>query len=800
MMSIKTKLSAACLLLVLVNVAMGLFSQMSQQRLAGLGVDIYDQAFMAMSYLRSSQNDLSRLRATIDHSPQTSAAVEHLGAASNGDPVAKRVVRDALSDVQVAHDRAMSEEGIKATQNLTDTLTDLELKLRTSDLQSLRAEVESIQEVYDSTVEIYAGDGYLYRRKVQELVDNSFQHTVVAVMTSIILALVIMTILWTSIAPALRFAVAIARSISSGKLDNNIRVSGSNEIAILLRTMSEMQDSLVDKIARIDALATEAQSRAAELTIQNGRFEAALDNMHHGLCMVDADGRLTVANHRFSEMFGTFLPFEGDMTRWSLFPKLDRCFCACATAIEELPDGRIISIACQSVQAGGWVVTFEDVTERHRAEAKLSHMARHDALTRLPNRILFNERVDEAVKRLGRGEGFAVLCLDLDRFKQVNDTLGHLAGDELLRQVANRLDACVRDVDTVCRLGGDEFAILQCGIACGEDVVTLAERVIGAIGQPLELDGRLVAVGISVGMALAPRDGTSAASLVMNADAALYRAKADGRGIWRCFEPEMDEHLQARSALKLDLQRALSEQQFEVYYQPLYDIAENRIGSFEALVRWHHPTRGMVSPAEFIPAAEELGLIVPLGEWVLAEACREACNWPSHVRVAVNVSSAQFQGQRLVSVVRNVLSETNLSSSRLELEITETVLLSDGSTTLEILHDLKRMGVRFAMDDFGTGFSSLNYLLSFPFDKIKIDQSFIRSLNNRSEAATIVRAMIQLGRNLSMRITAEGVETPEQLDQLIDDGCHEIQGYHFSRPVPAEQVESLLLRLNGALA
>ncbi len=694
----------------------------------------------------------------------------------------------------------MSEEGIKATQNLTDTLTDLELKLRTSDLQSLRAEVESIQEVYDSTVEIYAGDGYLYRRKVQELVDNSFQHTVVAVMTSIILALVIMTILWTSIAPALRFAVAIARSISSGKLDNNIRVSGSNEIAILLRTMSEMQDSLVDKIARIDALATEAQSRAAELTIQNGRFEAALDNMHHGLCMVDADGRLTVANHRFSEMFGTFLPFEGDMTRWSLFPKLDRCFCACATAIEELPDGRIISIACQSVQAGGWVVTFEDVTERHRAEAKLSHMARHDALTRLPNRILFNERVDEAVKRLGRGEGFAVLCLDLDRFKQVNDTLGHLAGDELLRQVANRLDACVRDVDTVCRLGGDEFAILQCGIACGEDVVTLAERVIGAIGQPLELDGRLVAVGISVGMALAPRDGTSAASLVMNADAALYRAKADGRGIWRCFEPEMDEHLQARSALKLDLQRALSEQQFEVYYQPLYDIAENRIGSFEALVRWHHPTRGMVSPAEFIPAAEELGLIVPLGEWVLAEACREACNWPSHVRVAVNVSSAQFQGQRLVSVVRNVLSETNLSSSRLELEITETVLLSDGSTTLEILHDLKRMGVRFAMDDFGTGFSSLNYLLSFPFDKIKIDQSFIRSLNNRSEAATIVRAMIQLGRNLSMRITAEGVETPEQLDQLIDDGCHEIQGYHFSRPVPAEQVESLLLRLNGALA
>lgn len=799
-MSIKTKLSLACLLLVLVNVAMGAFSQVSQQRLADLGVDIYDRAFMAMSYLRSSQNDLSRLHASTYRPPQKPGAVQDLGAAKGDDAMSKGIVRDALSDVQVAHERAMSEEGAKATQDIAAKLANLETKLWTSDLQALQAEVEGIQEMFDNTVEIYAGDGYLYRRKVQELVDTSFQHTGIAVTASVSLALVIMLVLWTSTAPALRFAVEIARSISSGKLDTPILVRGSNEIAILLRTMSEMQDSLVDKIARIDALATEAQSRAAELTIQNGRFEAALDNMHHGLCMVDADRRLTVANHRFAEMFGASLASQGDMTRWSLFPNLGSCFRACATATEELPDGRVIRIACQSVQAGGWVVTFEDVTDRHHAEARLSHMARHDALTRLPNRILFNERVDEAVKRLGRGESFAVLCLDLDRFKQINDTLGHLAGDELLRQVADRLEACVREVDTVCRLGGDEFAILQCDIADGGDAAMLADRIIDVVGQPVEVDGRPVAVGMSVGMALAPRDGTSATRIVMNADAALYRAKADGRGIWRCFEPEMDERLQARSALKLDLQRALSEDQFEVYYQPLYDTAEHRIGSFEALVRWHHPTRGMVSPAEFIPAAEEMGLIVSLGEWVLAQACREAMDWPSQVKVAVNVSSAQFQGQRLVAAVRNVLSRTGLPSSRLELEITETVLLSEGSTTLEILHDLKRMGVRFAMDDFGTGFSSLNYLLSFPFDKIKIDQSFIRSLKQRSEAAAIVRAMIQLGRNLNMRITAEGVETREQLDQLSVDGCDEIQGYYFSRPVPAEQVEGLLLRFNGALA
>ncbi len=564
---------------------------------------------------------------------------------------------------------------------------------------------------------------------------------------------------------------------------------------------------------------TMLKGQEARLRATNANFDAALANMSQGLCLYDADSRLVVVNRRFADVYrldpASVVPglsfrqmielraAAGHHGTWDMDELHDRRLEAIrragGTILDELADGRTISITHRGTGDGGWVATYDDVTERLKAERQISFMARHDTLTRLPNRMFFAERVDDALKRLGRGEGFAVLCLDLDRFKQVNDSLGHPAGDELLRQAAARLEACVREVDTVCRLGGDEFAIVQCGIARDEDAAVLAKRVIAAMGEPMHIDGRPVSVGVSVGVAMAPRDGTSRLTLMKNADAALYRAKEEGRGMWRCFEPGMDARLQARNALEVDLQHALVGDQFEVYYQPLYDVAEGQIGGFEALVRWHHPTRGMVSPAEFIPVAEEMGLIVSLGEWVLGRACREARNWPSHVKVAVNVSSAQFKGPGLIRAVSDALAAGGLTPSRLELEITETVLLSDGSATLEVLHGLKRMGVRLAMDDFGTGFSSLNYLLSFPFDKIKIDQSFVRSLEQRDEARTIVRTMIQLGRSLGMRVTAEGVETREQLDRLSRDGCDEIQGYYFSKPVPAHALPELLKACMGAL-
>src|SRR6185437_11337264 len=421
------------------------------------------------------------------------------------------------------------------------------------------------------------------------------------------------------------------------------------------------------------------------------------------------------------------------------------------TRFQELSHGRVIAISRQAMADGGWVATYEDVTERQRAEAQSVFMARHDALTGLPNRVLFHERVEQALAQAGRAEDFAVLLLDLDRFKAVNDTLGHPVGDELLRAVAERLQACVREVDTVARLGGDEFAVVQSGVTKAEDAAVLARRIVEVVSQPYDLDGHRIMIGASVGISIAPGDGASCGKLLKNADVALYKTKAEGRGTWRFFEPDMDARLHARRALELDLWAALANDQFELHYQPLFDLRANRIGGFEALLRWRHPKHGMVSPADFIPISEEIGLIVPLGDWVLQRACAEASVWPGHVKVAVNVSPAQFRTGHLVDSVTKALAASGLPAARLELEITESVLLANSAATLATLHALRALGVRISMDDFGTGYSSLSYLRSFPFDKIKIDQSFIRDLATTDDAEAIVRAIIGLGASLGMR-------------------------------------------------
>jgi diguanylate cyclase (GGDEF)-like protein len=419
-------------------------------------------------------------------------------------------------------------------------------------------------------------------------------------------------------------------------------------------------------------------------------------------------------------------------------------------------------------------------------------MARHDALTSLPNRVLLGERIEQALAQMGRENLFAVLCLDLDRFKQVNETLGHFVGDELLRRVADRLLACVREVDTVARLGGDEFAIVQCGIERPQDAIVLARRIVEIVSAPYDIEGHRVTVGVSIGIALAPGDGAEVDKLMKHADVALYRAKLDGRGTWRFFEADMDARLQARRMLELDLGDALAKDQFELRYQPLYDLDLERICGFEALLRWRHPRRGMVSPADFIPLVEEIGMIVPLGEWVLRRACAEATLWPEHVKLAVNVSAVQFKSARLIEVVKDALRSSGLSPRRLELEITESVLLTDSEVTVATLHALRNIGVRISMDDFGTGYSSLSYLRSFPFDKIKIDQTFIRDLSTEGGSDVIVRAITSLGRNLDMRTTAEGVETGQQFAWLQREGCDELQGYLISPPARADEIPGLI--------
>jgi diguanylate cyclase (GGDEF)-like protein len=441
---------------------------------------------------------------------------------------------------------------------------------------------------------------------------------------------------------------------------------------------------------------------------------------------------------------------------------------------------------------GGWVATHEDVTERHRTEARIEHMARHDALTDLPNRTLFAERVNTALQRTSKGELIAVLSLDLDRFKHVNDTLGHPVGDALLKVVAERLRRTVRESDTVARLGGDEFAVVQLAAPQLEGVTDLAQRIIDVLSAPYEIEGQQMVIGTSVGIAIAPTDGETVAALLKSADVALYRAKTDGRGRYRFFEPGMDAAMQARRQLELDLRAALVNGEFELHYQPIVGIATQEVTGFEALLRWRHSERGLVPPGSFIPLAEEVGLIVPIGEWVLRQACGDAASWPDDITVAVNLSPAQFKSARLAETVLLALAASGLQPHRLELEITEGVLLVEHETTLAVLHQLRSLGVKIAMDDFGTGYSSLSYLRSFPFDKIKIDRSFIQGMAQDESSSAIVRAVVGLSSRLGMTTTAEGVETAEQLDEVRAEGCTEVQGFYFSAAKPASELSGLI--------
>ena len=451
-----------------------------------------------------------------------------------------------------------------------------------------------------------------------------------------------------------------------------------------------------------------------------------------------------------------------------------------------LARGRVVARSEQG-QPLRIVGTHIDVSERKAAEAQIAHMARHDPLTDLPNRTLFHERLDQKLAELRRyGGSCAVLCLDLDRFKLVNDTLGHLAGDALLREVARRIRGLLRPEDTVARLGGDEFAVLMGGTVEPHRACTLAERLITAVQEPVTLGDQQVEVGLSIGLAFAANDGADGDSVFEHADLALYRAKADGRGRYRCFEAAMHDAAAERRDLETDLRRAIAAGELTLHYQPQWRTLDRELVGFEALVRWRHPSRGLVPPSTFIPLAEETGLIASLGEWVLRAACREAAGWKLPLKVAVNLSPRQFQQADLPETVIAILAETGLSPARLELEITETVIINDVARALSILRRLKGLGIGIAMDDFGTGYSSLATLQVFPFDKIKIDRSFVGQIGSSPQAAVIVRAVLSLGRSLGMGVVAEGVETPEQMTFLTNEACEEVQGYLLGRPQPIE--------------
>ena len=554
-----------------------------------------------------------------------------------------------------------------------------------------------------------------------------------------------------------------------------------------------------------------AAQRKRELERQNLRLEAAVNNISQGLCMYDARGRLVICNEPYARIYGLpehllkpGTPLE-DILGWLLdhgmnsgvereaYLRWRRQVIARGEYSKDIHElnGRTILMQHHPMRDGGWVSTHEDITEQRQQEERIRHLARHDALTELPNRVRFLEELASLEASIARGEKAAVLQVDLDHFKSVNELYGNAIGDKVLKQVSARLWGATRETDLVARLGADEFALLLRPIERPADAAGIAERIVKAMAAPFAIDGRQIIIGASVGVAMAPADGDTADALMKHADMAVLRAKDEGRSTFQFFERGMDAAIRRRRDIEMGLRQALQNRELRLEFQPLMSLRDNRIAGFEALLRWDSPERGAVPPADFVPVAEETGLIVPIGEWVLHEACRIAATWPTPVRVAVNLSAIQFRKGRLCETVTAALAASGLPASRLELEITESLLLTDNEPTLETLHRLRSLGVRTAMDDFGTGYSSLSYLRSFPFDKIKIDRSFMRDLG-RGDGVAILRAVIGLGHSLGMTVTTEGVETEEQLRVAREEGSDEVQGFYFSLPLRPDRVSETL--------
>jgi diguanylate cyclase (GGDEF)-like protein len=560
---------------------------------------------------------------------------------------------------------------------------------------------------------------------------------------------------------------------------------------------------------------TDVRQQAAEIARINMQFDAALSNMTQGLCMFDGQKRLVVWNERYTKLYR--LPPEllkigtphdtiiadrisrgvlkGETSKSAAKKKIASLNQlprdAASSRVDEFADGRFILVTRQPMADGGWLATHEDITERRRAEAEIIHLARHDALTGLPNRSEFNVKLETASKRLKRNGGtITVMMIDLDRFKDVNDTLGHPAGDQLLIEIGKRLQSTVRETDVLARLGGDEFAIIQQDAPNQhEAAIALALRIVEAISQPFDLNGNRASLGASIGIVLAPEHGIDPEGLLKRADLALYDAKAGGRNDFRLFRNELLEVADTQRAAESELRDAIERGEFELHYQPVVDAKTRTLCGVEALVRWRHPTKGMIAPDRFIPLAESTGLIGPLGEWILRRACTDAASWPADVKLAINISAIQFKKGNLFQVILRTLVETGLAPERLELEITETSLLENQEAHLTTIRQIKNLGISMALDDFGTGYSSVNYLANFPFDKIKIDKSFTQGVLDRRDCKAVVASTLALAQGLGTVTTAEGVETEEQFEYMRAAGVDLVQGYLFGRPVPIAQLD-----------
>ena len=587
------------------------------------------------------------------------------------------------------------------------------------------------------------------------------------------------------------------------------RTRTDRSIELMVEELTVFQVGLEEEIGKRTAQLRLSQQK---LRTQNTRFFTALENMSQGLAMFDRNQRLLICNQQYLNMYDlprrygrrgtTLTAIVKARIAAGTAPDIDpgayfeeRLSTAAegldSSVIHHLRNGRVISVGHRAMADGGWVTMHMDITELHSMQAELAYQAYHDALTGLPNRNKLHQELETAFESLDADDSFAVLCLDLDGFKAINDTMGHAAGDDLLRQVANRLRRSVGDRGIVARMGGDEFAIMLRD--AGEDQAAgLATTMLDAIRYPLDIEGHSVLVGASVGAAVAPRDGNTPDRLLNNADLALYSIKRGRRGGYRLYEPGLAGSTRGRVQLENDLRRALPNGELELWYQPILDFESGALSGFEALLRWQHPTEGTILPSLFIPLAEETGLIGPIGEWVIREAFTEAASWPHPLGIAVNVSSSQFDRGNLVGIAANALGASGLAPGRVEIEITETIFLENNSANMSVLHQLRELGLKIALDDFGVGYSALSYLLAFPFDKLKIDGSFVRALDHNPGAEAILKAVADIAARMGIVATAEGIETDEQFIKVRELGYGEGQGFLISRPLNRKGVYELL--------
>jgi diguanylate cyclase (GGDEF)-like protein len=655
----------------------------------------------------------------------------------------------------------------------------------------------------DDLVETVAAYGFEYRMQAEAAVARARASLLALAIATTFVGIMLAVSFSYSMSKPILEAMQVAERVAAGNFSNQIVSHRRDELGRLLRSLAAMQSDL--------------KARADEDYAMMMKLDAALNNMKLGLCMFGPDNRLMLWNDIYLKMYR--LPpdrifigctieqmLEARAAAGTAFRNVEQYDARMRAAVEsgsseslttELVDGRIVNIASQPIPDVGWLVTHEDITERTQNEARIAHLAFHDPLTNLPNRAAFGDflaRTFEAAS--ANNETFAILCIDIDHFKEINDVYGHSAGDRFLIEIGRRLvSAC--DGAFLARLGGDEFSIVS---ACGVQPAAATElcgRLSSVLGEPVRIDDCDVAGSFTVGVGIFPQDGRDIDTLVANAEAALYRAKAEHRGTIRFFEPAMDRQIREKRLLQREIALALERDELELYFQP-QAVTGGEVFGFEVLLRWQHPLRGMVSPAIFIPLAEETGLISSIDEWVLREACREAASWPNPLSISVNLSPIDFRRGDVAAMILSVLLETGLSPQRLEIEITEGVLIDDFERSIAILRKIKGLGVRVAIDDFGTGYSSLSYLQAFPFDKIKIDQTFIAKVGKNNQAAAIIHAIVGLGRALALPVIAEGVETEEQLAFLVTEGCNEVQGYLIGRPHPIGQYQHIVANRDGA--